>query len=197
MLLRTQQWIRLRLIFRATWAISSHSKSFVRRIISKAINESSFDVVKDQVGVTTSTQLIAKVTVAACKSINQGAAWSHGIYHLVPMGISNRYEIVQSLLKLCENYRIPLKAHAEDVNPVTTDEYLTAAKRPLNSQLDTRKLRAKLSFDLPHWKDDFLAVASDIAKKHMKRKGIILAGGSGTRLYLALNYSPKFALQAG
>ena len=153
------------LIFRTTWAVSNHSKSFIRRVINKAMNEHTFDVVKDQIGVTTSTRLIAEVTLDACKSIGQVATWPSGIYHLVPTGMSNRYEIVQILLMFCENHHISLKARAADIRAITTHEYLTPAQRPLNSQLATNKLQEKLSFDLPHWKDDFLAVASDIVKE--------------------------------
>jgi len=47
---------------------------------------------------------------------------------------------------------------------ITSAKYSILVKRSLNSQLDTHKLRSQLSFDLPHWKDGFLAVASDINK---------------------------------
>ena len=157
------------LIFRTTWAISNHSKNFMRQIINKALEGHAFDVVKDQVGVTTSTRLIAEVTVDACNSIIRNAIWPQGIYHLVPTGSSNRYEIAQTLLSILEKCHTSLRARTEGITATTTKDYPTAAQRPLNSQLDTHKLRAQLSFGLPHWKDDFLAVASEIIKELQAR----------------------------
>ena len=51
------------------------------------------------------------------------------------------------------------------IQAIATADYPTAAKRPLNSQLDTNKIRMQLSFELPYWKDDFLAVTKDIFKE--------------------------------
>lgn len=61
--------------------------------------------------------------------------------------------------------QILLRAHSADIQVITIAERPPAALRPLNSQLDTHKLCSHLSFDLPHWKDDFLAVASNIVKE--------------------------------
>ena len=75
---------------------------------------------------------------------------------------TNWYEIAKTLIAHAEQQRVQLNTQVEDIQSITIAEYPTAAKRPLISQLDTRKLQSQLSFDLPHWKDDFLAVASEI-----------------------------------
>jgi len=39
------------------------------------------------------------------------------------------------------------------VLPVSSDEFPTAARRPLNSRLDTRKLQATFGLTLPPWQN--------------------------------------------
>ena len=153
------------LIFRTSWVIGKDGNNFAKTILRLAAERNSLKVISDQLGVPTSPSLISKITIDAIRAIKQDKAWPQGIYHLAPQGVSSWYEIAQTLIAYAEQQRVPLRTHAADIQAVTTAEYPTAAKRPLNSQLDTHKLRSQLSFDLPYWKDDFLAVASDIVKE--------------------------------
>jgi dTDP-4-dehydrorhamnose reductase len=50
----------------------------------------------------------------------------------------------------------------EDVAPITTAEYPTAATRPLNSRLDATKLRSTFGLTLPAWTDDVDAVVDHL-----------------------------------
>jgi dTDP-4-dehydrorhamnose reductase len=150
------------LIFRTTWVIGKDGHNFAKTILRLAKERNRLNVISDQVGVPSSPLLIAKVTIDAIQAIKNKSPWSKGIYNLVPQGTSNWYEIAHTLISFAEKSRISLSAHAEDIKAITTAEFPTPAKRPLNSQLDTQKLRAQLSFDLPHWKDDFLAVVKEI-----------------------------------
>ena len=104
-----------------------------------------------------------KLTIDTMYELKRG--WPRGIYHFAPKGVTNWYEIAKTLIAYAEQQRVQLNTQVEDIQSITIAEYPTAVKRPLNSQLDTRKLQSQLSFDLPHWKDDFLAVASDIVKE--------------------------------
>lgn len=153
------------LIFRTSWVIGKDGSNFAKTILRLATERDALNVINDQLGVPTSPALISKVTIDAIQALKNDSAWTQGIYHLAPQGVSNWHEIAQTLLAHAERLNVPLSAKAKDVYSISTAEYPTAAKRPLNSQLDTSKLRAQLSFDLPHWKEDFLAVASDIVKE--------------------------------
>jgi dTDP-4-dehydrorhamnose reductase len=152
------------LIFRTTWVIGKDGSNFAKIILRLATERDSLKVINDQQGVSTSPSLISKVTIDAIRAIKQNMAWPRGIYHLVPQGVSSWYEIAKTLIAYAEQQRVPLNTQAADIQAITTAEYPTAAKRPRNSQLDTRKLQSQLSFDLPYWKDDFMAVAIDIIK---------------------------------
>jgi len=153
------------LIFRTSWVIGKDGNNFAKTILRLAAERNSLKVISDQLGVPTSPSLISKITIDAIRAIKQDKAWPQGIYHLAPQGVSSWHEIAKTLIVYAEQQRVQLNTQVENIQAITTAEYPTAAKRPLNSQLDTHKLRAQLSFDLPHWKDDFLAVASDIVKE--------------------------------
>jgi len=153
------------LIFRTSWVIGKDGNNFAKTILRLAAERNSLKVISDQRGVPTSPSLISKITIDAIRAFKQDKAWPQGIYHLAPQGVSSWHEIAKTLIVYAEQQRVRLNTQVADIQAITTAEYPTAAKRPLNSQLDTSKLRAQLSFDLPHWKDDFLAVTSDIVKE--------------------------------
>ena len=153
------------LIFRTPWVIGEGGYNFANTILRLARERDVLQVVHDQIGVTTSKRLIARVTIDAIRAIRDNSAWQQGIYNLAPRGKTSRHEIAQTLVAYAKQQHIPLRTHPSEIQAITTAEYPTAAKRPLNSQLDTSKLRAQLSFELPHWKDDCLAVAGDIVKE--------------------------------
>jgi dTDP-4-dehydrorhamnose reductase len=46
---------------------------------------------------------------------------------------------------------VPLKAGPDAVDPVPTSSYPTPARRPLNSRLDTTRLRQATGLALPDW----------------------------------------------
>lgn len=152
-------------IFRTTWVIGKDGNNFAKTILRLASERDALKVIDDQVGVPTSPSLITRVTIDAIRAVKDNKAWPQGIYHLAPDGKTSWHEIAQTLIAYAAQQHIPLCTHAADIQAITTAEYPTAAKRPLNSQLDTNKLRSQLSFDLPHWRDDFLAVAGDIVKE--------------------------------
>ena len=153
------------LIFRISGLIGKDGNNFAKSILKLAIEREKIYVASDQVGVPTSALLVSKVTVDAIQAIKSGNKWEQGIYHLAPHGISSWYEVAQTLLKHAEFRNVLIRAKASDVEPILSSEYPAVAVRPVNSLLETRKLRGKLSFVLPHWKDDFISVATEIIEE--------------------------------
>ena len=153
------------LIFRTTWVIGKDGKNFAKTILRLATQQDSLSVISDQYGVPTSPSLITNVTIDAIKAIKKQRAWPSGAYNLVPLGISTWHEVAQTLIIIAEENSVPLAISAADILAITTAEYPTPAKRPLNSRLETQKLSRQLSFHLPNWKDDFSAVAAEVIKE--------------------------------
>ena len=150
------------LIFRTSWVIGKDGHNFVKTILKLASKQNVLNLISDQLGVPTSTFLISKVTIDAIQSIKNDRHWPKGIYHLTPKGISNWYEIGKYAVSLAKKKSMNLKTVLDDIIPIKTEDYPTAAKRPLNSQLNNKKLNSQLSFNLPNWKEDFKQITEEI-----------------------------------
>jgi hypothetical protein len=73
------------------------------------------------------------------------------------------------------------------VTPISTAEYPTPARRPANSELDCGCSSACSVFAWRPWTEETDEITRARGRRtgqgSMSRKGIILAGGSGTRLH--------------
>ena len=150
------------IIFRTSWVIGREGENFARTILHLAKRQSGIDVVIDQYGVPTSTFLIARVTIDAIKAISDKRSWLRGIYNLVPMGASNRYEMAQTLIAFAEQKGVELQTKVNEIQPILSATCESVAQRPQNSLLNNEKLSKCLSFTLPDWEEDFLQVADQI-----------------------------------
>ena len=69
----------------------------------------------------------------------------YGIYHATNEETCSWYELANEILK---QSGIEVKT-----NPITTDQYPTAAKRPMNSRMSKAKLKANGFNLLPTWQE--------------------------------------------
>jgi dTDP-4-dehydrorhamnose reductase len=51
---------------------------------------------------------------------------------------------------------------SKDIKPISSDAYPTPAKRPMNSRLDTTKIKKTFMLELPHWKEEVKKVLKEI-----------------------------------
>jgi len=153
------------LIFRISWVIGKDGNNFAKTILRLASERENLRVIVDQFGVPTSPTLISEVTADVINAINNDKAWPSGSYHLVPKGETTWFGVAQALLRYASNSDIVLSTNASQLKAISTSEYPTVAKRPLNSRLNTDKLAQYLSFALPDWEEDFSVTAKSIIKE--------------------------------
>ncbi|MGE8121788.1 dTDP-4-dehydrorhamnose reductase [Pseudomonas fulva] len=136
------------LIFRTSWVYAARGNNFAKTMLRLAKDRPTLNVIADQVGAPTGADLLADVAVAAFQQ-----AWRKpelaGIYHLAPAGETTWYAYARYVIELARRFGVDLGVEA--VNPITTAEYPTPANRPLNSRLDTAKLRNSFTLHLPDW----------------------------------------------
>ena len=51
---------------------------------------------------------------------------------------------------------------SKDIKPISSDLYPTLAKRPMNSRLDTTKIKKTFMLELPHWEEEVKKVLKEI-----------------------------------
>ncbi|QOE06507.1 dTDP-4-dehydrorhamnose reductase [Pseudomonas asiatica] len=152
------------LIFRTCWVYAARGNNFAKTMLRLAAERDSLGVIDDQHGAPTGAELIADITAHAITATRRDPALA-GLYHLAAAGETTWCGYARYVLEQAAALGVPLKAHAEQVNSLTTDAYPTPAKRPANSRLDTHKLQQAFALNLPDWR---LGVARMLTEIHEK-----------------------------
>jgi len=137
------------LIFRTSWVYAARGNNFAKTMLRLAKDRPSLNVIADQIGAPTGADLLADVAVAALQQalVNPELC---GIYHLAPAGETSWHAYASFVIEVARAQGEVLAV--ESVNPIPTTEYPTPANRPLNSRLDTAKLRTTFNLHLPDWR---------------------------------------------
>jgi len=139
------------LILRTSWVYAARGGNFARTILRLAEERESLNVIADQVGAPTSAELLADVTAHALRAVVANSKLA-GLYHVVPAGETSWHGYARHVIARAISRGANLKAGPDAVTAITTAEYETKARRPLNSRLDTRRLRQTFDLALPDWR---------------------------------------------
>ncbi len=139
-------------IVRTSWVFGINGKNFVKTMLNLADSgKKTLNVVADQFGSPTYTVDLAKELVMMMKTEK------YGTYHVNNEGYCSWAEFAEYIFKT-NNKDVK-------VNHITSEEYKTKAKRPLNSRLSKKSLD-KASFDrLPTWKDAICRYNKELIKE--------------------------------
>lgn len=151
------------IIFRTSWVFSSRGRNFITTILRLAQEREELRVVSDQIGAPTSAELIADISALVLRHIQRQAA-DHigGTYHVVPRGETTWYRYAEFIVRLAAEYGQKVNVRSTRIVPITTAEYPSPAKRPLNSRLDTGKLVATFGVALPPWERHVARAVAEI-----------------------------------
>jgi dTDP-4-dehydrorhamnose reductase len=75
-----------------------------------------------------------------------------GVYHLTAGGVTNWHAYATYVIAQARAARWPIKVADEAIAAIRTEEYPVAATRPMNSCLDTTKVRSAFGVSLPDWR---------------------------------------------
>ena len=138
------------LILRTSWVYAARGGNFARTMIRLASERDALSVIDDQFGAPTGAELLADVTAQAIRACKATPSLG-GTYHAVAGGETNWFDYARFVIEWARASGLPIKVAADAIQPVPTSGYPTPAKRPLNSRLDTRKLRQAFNITLPDW----------------------------------------------
>lgn len=140
------------LIFRTSWVYASRGANFAKSILRLAKEKPELKIIDDQIGAPTGADLIADVTAhAVVQTLHQKNL--AGLYHLVPNGFCSWRDYAVYLLQVAHHQGIVLQVVPEQVQALSSSQYPTIAKRPLNSRLSPRLLEDKFNLKMPDWKN--------------------------------------------
>jgi dTDP-4-dehydrorhamnose reductase len=139
------------LIFRSSWIHATRGNNFAKTMLRLAGERDRLTVVDDQIGSPTGADLIADVTAHALRQALSDASIC-GTYHLAARGETSWFGYARFVLDTARELSANRPLKVQELVPIPTSAYPTAAQRPLNSRLDTRRLCASFGLTLPDWR---------------------------------------------
>lgn len=134
-------------IVRTAWVYGLHGSNFIRTVVRLTRQNGAMRVVSDQRGSPTWARDLAE---ASLRLVEVGLP---GVYHLTNGGQCSWYDLARLVVELT---RI-----SAQIEPITTADYPTPAKRPLYSVLNNGRWREMGEPQLRDWRD---AVAEFVAE---------------------------------
>ena len=151
------------IILRTSWVFSSHGKNFLKTILKLAQEKTSLNVVNDQMGRPTSSEILATVTFKIIKTILDNPNFKDfGTYHVTSMGNTDWYHYACFILDEAIGLGLKTTMASKDIKAIASDLFPTLAKRPMNSRLNTAKITKTFMLELPHWEEEVKKVLKEI-----------------------------------
>ena len=138
------------LILRTSWVYAARGGNFAKTMLRLAGTKTELNVIDDQVGAPTGADLLADLTALMLRSAAARPELS-GTYHAVAAGATSWHGYARLVIETARERGVPLALPADALRAIPTSAYPTPAARPLNSRLDTRKLRDAFGVHLPDW----------------------------------------------
>ena len=126
-------------IVRISWVFGENGNNFINTMLRLSKEHKELNIINDQVGSPTYTKDLAPLLVDMIETNK------YGVYHATNEGFCSWYEFAKEIFKI---KNIDIK-----VNPITTDKYITKAKRPLNSKMSKEKLEQNGFKRLRPWQE--------------------------------------------
>ena len=137
------------LILRVSWVFGRIGRSFVDTILRLARERDELTVVDDQVGAPSPAEAIAEtVRSMVDRMVEDGDVW--GTYHFSTVPAMSWYGFARTILAIsADDGSLP---SVPSLRGIETNQWPARARRPLNSQLDARKLTNAFRSSPMYWK---------------------------------------------
>lgn len=144
-------------ILRTAWLYSPWGRNFVTTMLRLAEDRDIVRVVSDQRGNPTSASDLADVILGVASQWHHGDA-TPGLFHASASGDASWAEFAEQVFASSR----ALGSKGAEVDPITSAEYPTEARRPENSRLDCSRLYEAYKIQLPHWRGSVEACVKQI-----------------------------------
>jgi dTDP-4-dehydrorhamnose reductase len=144
-------------IFRTAWVFGAYGANFVKTMLRLAAERPVLKVVADQRGCPTAAADIAAALIVIAKHIERGETkW--GTYHFAGARAISWHGFAEAIFDVAASQ---LTARPQ-LEAITTDQYPTPARRPMNSVLDCRKIEAVFGIHPSPWWERLASVIGEV-----------------------------------
>lgn len=138
------------IILRTAWVFGESGNNFVKTMLRLAKDRDELSIVGDQFGGPTYAGDIAKVLIAISDRIVSGsAAVDYGVYHYSGVPHVSWYEFANNIFDCAVDNGV--LSSKPKLTRITTEQYPTPAKRPLNSRMSTEKITDSFAVEASDW----------------------------------------------
>jgi dTDP-4-dehydrorhamnose reductase len=143
------------LILRTSWVYAAEGRNFLRTIARLARERKQLRIVADQIGAPTSAALIAEIVSGmladGLDTFRERCKRADGLVHLAASGETSWYDFACAIVEGLKVRGVTLTV--ERIEPITTNDYPTPARRPHNSRLDLSRLKKVFGVTPRSWSD--------------------------------------------
>ena len=130
-------------ILRTSWVISAHGANFIKTMLHLSEARDTLSVVADQIGGPTPARDIAGACLMIAQHLQDDPSKS-GTYHYSGAPNISWAEFASEIFAQA--------SRSVTIIPITTAQYPTPAKRPLNSRMDCRLTYSTFGIEQPDWR---------------------------------------------
>lgn len=152
---------RRHLILRTSWVYSVRGTNFAKDILQFARERDALQVICDQVGAPTGADLLADLTAHILRTVIVRPELA-GTYHAAAAGETSRHGYADFVVRWALEHGLALKVRPESIQPVASKDWPSPALRPLNSRLDTARLRSTFGLNLPDWRSGVRRMLTEV-----------------------------------
>jgi dTDP-4-dehydrorhamnose reductase len=142
------------LILRTSWVVSAHGANFVKTMLRLGGERETLRVVGDQIGGPTPAADIARALVSAAHALRDGAPG--GTHHFSGSPDTSWAGFARAIMA-----EAGLACRIEDI---TSKEYPTPARRPLNSRLDCQAFTKAFGIPRPDWRTGLAMIVKELTQ---------------------------------
>ena len=148
------------LIIRTSWVMGPIGRNFAITMLNLHKSKDNISVVSDQIGCMTSTLSLSKICWLIIEKNNLQYEKESGILHWSESGVSSWFDIATEIGDLALS--IKLLEKTAKVIPISSEEYITKAKRPKFSLLDSTSTKELLNIENKYWRYSLLEILKEI-----------------------------------
>lgn len=149
-------------ILRTAWVFSPYGSNFVKTMLRVGGERPTLRVVDDQRGCPTAAGDIADALLAVARRLLDDPASPTGTFHYAGAGDTTWCGFAREIFRIAAERGGPNPT----VEPITTAEYPTPARRPSNSRLSSGALRRSFEIDARDWRRSVADVVAGLFQGH-------------------------------
>jgi dTDP-4-dehydrorhamnose reductase len=153
------------IILRTTWVYAARGQNFVKTILRLARERDEINIVADQFGAPTSARSIADATAHIIRQARQDCTidkFNTGTYHFTAARATSWHGFAEAIIQEASRNGLLEVTRLPKVTPVPASAFPLPAKRPMNSRLDSQRLRDRFGIAAPAWQCALPYVLKDI-----------------------------------